>query len=182
LIVKNEEATRATCLRSVGDLVEEIIVVDTGFSDQSKQVAAGCGARVFDFPWVDSLGAARNASLEPATGAWILWLDGDEFFDGENRAKLQALFSRLGDEPVGYIMKLRAAPEAAGGAATLVDQRRLFRNDPTIRWSYRVHGFWGHSRILVRISGCPRTLREPGIRGSVAFARRAWVGSWVRWL
>ena len=139
LIVKNEEATLPTCLRSVGDLVHEIIVVDTGSSDQTKHIAAGFGARVFDFPWIDSFAAARNASLEPATGDWILWLDGDEFFDEDNRGKLQGLFGRLGDEPVGYIMKQRSAPETPGGAATLVDQCRLFRNDPAIRWSYRVH-------------------------------------------
>ena len=86
LIVKNEENSLPTCLRSVADLVHEVIVVDTGSSDQTRAVAQNLGARVSDFAWVDSFAAARNESLRHATGDWIPWLDGDEFFDVENRA------------------------------------------------------------------------------------------------
>ncbi len=139
LIVKNEEATLAECLQSVAGLVHETIVVDTGSTDGTRAIAAKLGARAFDFNWVDSFSAARNASLEPATGDWILWLDGDEYFDAENRAKLKALVEGLRDEPAAYIMRQRSASEVPGEPPTLVDQCRLFRNHPQIRWSYRVH-------------------------------------------
>ncbi len=139
LIVKNGEATLPACLRSSADLVTEMIVVDTGSNDRTKEIAASLGAGVFDFAWVDSFAAARNESLRHATGDWIFWLDADESLDDDNRAKLKALFDQLGDEPAGYVLRQRSAHFHPGDAPTLVDQCRLFRNHPDIRWSYRVH-------------------------------------------
>jgi tetratricopeptide (TPR) repeat protein len=139
LIAKNEEANLPACLDSVADLVQEIIVVDTGSTDQTKEVAQEHGARVFDFAWVDSFAAARNESLRHATRDWILWLDGDEHFDEENRRKLRTLLAGLQAEKAAYVMKQRSAPEQCGNSNTLVDQVRLFRNRPEIRWRYRVH-------------------------------------------
>jgi tetratricopeptide (TPR) repeat protein len=139
MIAKNEEANLPSCLASVVGLVDEAIIVDTGSTDRTKEVAASLGARVFDFAWVDSFAAARNESLRHATGDWILWLDGDERFDDENRAKLKALLAGLGTENAAYVMKQRSSPEAATGSPTVVDQVRLFRNLPSIRWEYRVH-------------------------------------------
>lgn len=63
----------------------------------------------------------------------------DEYLDENNRAKLQALFASLGDEPAAYVLRQRSAPEHPGDAPTLVDQCRLFRNHSAIRWRYRVH-------------------------------------------
>src|SRR5690242_15059907 len=82
MIVKNEEASLATCLQSAADLVNEVIVVDTGSSDQTKAIAARFGARVHDFAWVNDFSAARNESLRQASGEWIFWLDADESLDG----------------------------------------------------------------------------------------------------
>ncbi|HTU92816.1 MAG TPA: glycosyltransferase [Gemmataceae bacterium] len=136
-IVKNESATLAHCLASVRDVVEEIIVVDTGSSDNTKDIAGQHGARVFDLPWPDSFAAARNESIRHAGGQWLLWLDADEYFDDANRSKLRQLISGLSDENTAYVMQQRSA--AANGSATLVGQVRLFRNHPAIRWDYRVH-------------------------------------------
>ncbi len=139
LIVKNGEATLPTCLRSVADLVTEMIVVDTGSSDRTKEIAASLGARVFDFAWCDSFAAARNESLRHATGDWIFWLDADEYLDEENRGKLRRLFAGLGDENVAYSMKCVCLPNPETPITSVVDHVRLFRNYPEIRWSYRVH-------------------------------------------
>src|SRR5262249_27025191 len=68
MIVRNEEHHLPDCLASVRDLVDEMVVVDTGSTDRTKEVARSFGARVFDFPWVDSFSAARNAALAHATG------------------------------------------------------------------------------------------------------------------
>src|SRR5438876_9112830 len=98
LIAKNEETNLPSCFNSVRDLVREMIVVATGSTDRTKEVATGLGARVIDFAWVESFAAARNASIYHASGNWILWLDGDENFDEENRGKLRRLFAALEDE------------------------------------------------------------------------------------
>lgn len=139
LIVKNEEANLADCLASVGELASEIVVVDTGSSDRTKEIAAQHGAKVFDFPWVDSFAAARNESLRHATGEWIFWMDADDRLDGENRQKLRSLLQHLPATNVAFSMKCLCLPDPVTGTPTMVDHVRLFRNHPEIRWKYRVH-------------------------------------------
>jgi tetratricopeptide (TPR) repeat protein len=139
LIAKDEEANLLACLQSVADLVDEIVVVDTGSTDRTKEIAAAFGARVFDFPWVDSFAAARNESLRHARGDWIFWLDADDRLDEDNRRKLLDLFASLKDENAAFVMKCLCLPDPQTGTATRVDHVRLFRNDPALRWEYRVH-------------------------------------------
>jgi tetratricopeptide (TPR) repeat protein len=93
---------------------------------------------VYDFPWVDSFAAARNACLEQASCEWIFWLDADDRLDEDNRRKLHELFARLPEDNVAYSLKCKCLA-AGNGSATVVDHIRLFRNDPRIRWKYRVH-------------------------------------------
>jgi predicted O-linked N-acetylglucosamine transferase (SPINDLY family)/GT2 family glycosyltransferase len=138
MIVRNEEDNLPACLGSAADLVDEVIVVDTGSADGTKEVAARFGARVFDFPWCDSFAAARNESLRHANGGWVFWLDADDRLDEDNRGKLRALLAGLADENVAYSMKCLCLPDASG-TATVVDHVRLFRNLPGVRWEFRVH-------------------------------------------
>src|SRR5260370_1596740 len=95
LMVRNEEAALPGCLQSAADLVSEIIVIDTGSTDRTKEVAASFGAKVFDFPWCDDFAAARNECIRHATGEWIFWMDADERIDEVNRAKLRTLFESI---------------------------------------------------------------------------------------
>lgn len=139
LIAKNEAHRLPTCLGSVVDLVHETIVVDTGSTDATKEVAARHGAKVFDFPWRDDFAAARNESIRPATGEWIFWLDCDHWLDQENRERLRKLFASLQDENAAYLMKWRSPSDESGSQATLLDATQLFRNDPRIRWQHRIH-------------------------------------------
>ena len=158
MIVKNEAANLPACLHSAADLVDELIVVDTGSTDITKELAKECGARVYDFKWVDDFAAARNESLRYATGDWIFWLDGDDRLDEENREKLRKLFASLRDENVAYAMKCRCLPERQTGTATLVDHIRLFRNSRDIRWRYRVH-----EQILPAVRGAGGSVRTTDI-------------------
>jgi glycosyltransferase involved in cell wall biosynthesis len=139
MIVKNEEAHLGRCLASVADIVDEMIVVDTGSTDRTREVALAAGARVHDFTWVDSFAAARNESLRHASGEWIFWLDADEYLDEANRARLRELLARLPDGNTAYLMRQFSRLEPGTAAAAQVDQVRLFRNRPEIRWHYRVH-------------------------------------------
>ncbi|HIG95637.1 TPA: glycosyltransferase family 2 protein, partial [Candidatus Woesearchaeota archaeon] len=82
MIVKDEERFLSACLESVRGLVDEAIIVDTGSSDKTKEIARGfvdqIGGKLLDFVWADNFSAARNESLKYATGDWILVLDADE--------------------------------------------------------------------------------------------------------
>jgi GT2 family glycosyltransferase/Flp pilus assembly protein TadD len=154
MIVKNEEANLAAALQSVTNLVDEIIVADTGSTDQTKEIAALFGAKVVDFPWVDSFAAARNEALRHATCAWIFWMDADDRIDEANRLKLRALFARLADENAAYVMTCLCLPDPITGVATEVKHVRLFRNHPEIRWRYRVHE--QIQPAVRRLGGTPR--------------------------
>ena len=95
LMVRNEEDSLPGCLQSAADLVDETIVVDTGSTDRTKEVAASFAAKVFDFPWIDDFAAARNECIRHATGEWIFWMDADERMDEVNREKLRGLFESI---------------------------------------------------------------------------------------
>ncbi len=158
MIVKNEAATLAHCLNSVRDLVDEIIVVDTGSHDNTKDIAFQRGARVFDLPWPDSFAAARNEAIRHATGQWLLWLDADEHLDDNNRDQLRALLANLKDDNTAYVMKCLCLPDRASTSGAVVDHVRLFRNHPDIRWQYRVH-----EQILPSLHGAGHAVRFSGI-------------------
>ncbi|MBM3499484.1 MAG: glycosyltransferase, partial [Armatimonadetes bacterium] len=138
MIVKNEEAHLPRCLKSVAGVFDEVIIVDTGSEDRTKKIAREHGARVFDFPWIDDFSAARNASLAPATGEWVMWLDADDSLDEENRSRLRKALAVLGDSHMAYVMKVRCLPAGEEGV-TEVDHVKLFRNLPQLRFEYRVH-------------------------------------------
>ncbi len=78
MIVKNEAENLSRCLASAQPYVDEIVVIDTGSTDETIAIAAQHGAKVFHFDWCDDFAAARNYSLSKATGEWILGLDADE--------------------------------------------------------------------------------------------------------
>jgi tetratricopeptide (TPR) repeat protein len=139
MIVKNEEQNLPACLASAADLVDEVIVVDTGSTDRTKDVAARFGARIFDFPWINDFGAARNEALRHATGDWILWLDADDRIDEPNRRKLRALFASLGPENGAYSFKCISHASSEAGSATEIEHVRLFRRHPQVRWEGRIH-------------------------------------------
>ncbi len=158
MIVKDEEANLADCLASVAGVVDEMIVVDTGSSDQTREVAANAGARVVDFAWVDDFAAARNESINHATGDWIFWLDADERLDLANREKLRTLFAGLSGEHAAYLMQQLSTTDDPHGSRVAVDQVRLFRRDPALRWEYRVH-----EQILLAIRRAGHDVRRTDI-------------------
>ncbi|MFQ5343155.1 MAG: tetratricopeptide repeat protein, partial [Anaerolineae bacterium] len=81
LIARDEEAHLPRLLDSVGEAVDEIVLVDTGSTDRTMEIARSYGARVIEFPWRDDFSAAKNEALRHATGDWILHLDADMYFE-----------------------------------------------------------------------------------------------------
>ncbi|MDR2562184.1 MAG: glycosyltransferase [Holophagales bacterium] len=89
MIVKNEEETLAQCLESVKPIVDEMVIVDTGSTDRTIEIAKGFGASVYNFQWCDDFSAARNESLKHCTGEWVLIIDADEAIDPLDYEKIK---------------------------------------------------------------------------------------------
>jgi len=102
MIVKNEGAVLGQCLESVRGLVDEVIIVDTGSSDKTREIAqhfvGEVGGSVVDFTWVDDFSAARNESLKHATGDWILVLDADEVIAQQDHAKIKQAIKKASEK------------------------------------------------------------------------------------
>jgi glycosyltransferase involved in cell wall biosynthesis len=138
MIVRNEEQNLPRCLESVRGLFDEIVVVDTGSTDRTKEIAAGFGARLVDFAWIDDFAAARNVALGHATGSYAFWLDADDVIEPPERQKLEALLRTL--RPHGndaYVV--RCVCDTSDGGQLVVDQPRLFPRREGIRWERRIH-------------------------------------------
>ncbi len=141
LIVKNEEKLLEGCLESIKDIVDEIIVVDTGSNDGTIEIAKKYGARIFDYPWDGSFANARNYSIRQAACDWILLPDADERFIAEDKDKL---FQFLRNEELdgAFFTIYNYVGEGGGTNYTLHNAFRLLRNNG-------LYEFWGeiHEQI-----------------------------------
>lgn len=97
MIAKNEGKHIKRCLDTVRDIVDEMIVVDTGSNDNTVHIAEKCGAKVFDFEWCDDFSVARNYATEKCSGDWILVLDADEYISIGNRKTLEEFIKTNGN-------------------------------------------------------------------------------------
>jgi tetratricopeptide (TPR) repeat protein len=134
MIVRDEAQRLEACLRSVRDLADEMVVVDTGSSDDTIAVAEAAGARVERITWPGDFAPARNAALTHVNGDWVLVLDADEQLRPEAIAPLRALMAQ---PDVLVINLLRHERGAAMAPYSRVS--RLFRRHPRIRWSRPYH-------------------------------------------
>ena len=137
MIVKNEAQYLGDCLNSVRPVADQIVVVDTGSTDDTVEIARAHGAEIHHFSWCDDFSAARNASIAPASGEWILWLDADERL---RAADIPLLRSLLVDEslPVAYLVDIYNITRH-GNNALLSNAHRLFNNHRGICFSGRIH-------------------------------------------
>jgi glycosyltransferase involved in cell wall biosynthesis len=140
MIVRNEEKNLPHCLKSAKGLFDEIVIVDTGSTDRTKEIAAKFKAKIVDFPWIDDFAAARNVSLAHATGDYAFWLDADDVIDPPERKKLKAIIDRLRtDRPAAYVVRCACDKSDEKIGQTVVDHVRLFPLRENIRWTYRIH-------------------------------------------
>ncbi len=138
MIVKNEERFLPECLESVKGLVDEIVIVDTGSTDSTKQIAASFGARVFDFAWCDDFSAARNESLKNTTGDWVLYLDADERVDKTYHGKIRRMIS--GGKADAFLLNLKSKIGTKEDSQYhLVSYPRLFKKMKGVAFVGEVH-------------------------------------------
>lgn len=139
MIVKNEERYLQGCLAGAKPFVDEIIIVDTGSTDRTVEIAKAFGARLFHEEWRNDFATARNASLRHATGDWILVLDADERLPADSGK----LMRRLLDAPdvAAYLVKLQCPTHGGGTMGTIPVKwpPRLFRNRVEARYEGIVH-------------------------------------------
>lgn len=95
MIVKDEEKVIARCLDSVKDLVDEIIIVDTGSTDKTKEIVSQYTNKIYDFEWCNDFSKARNFSFSKATKDYIMWLDADDVIEPNDREKFRMLRDKI---------------------------------------------------------------------------------------
>lgn len=144
MIVKDEEKRLPSCLQSVEDIVDEIVIVDTGSTDQTVEIATSFGANVVTFPWIDDFAAARNVGLEHCTGEWILYLDADETLADNSKETLRSLLALQEDSVGGIVCTIVSKHRHHNSLGTETHKGgypRIFKNlgYPTIQFSGRVH-------------------------------------------
>ena len=134
LIVKNEEKFLAQCLKSVREMAQQLIIVDTGSTDRTVEIAKEFGAEIYTHPWNDDFAAARNAALEHATGDWILMLDADEEIPAGQSTNMLADINNV--RVLAYRLPLINAGKEAEGRSFVP---RLARNVPGAYYTGRIH-------------------------------------------
>lgn len=194
MIVRDEERMLPGCLSSVKGIADEVVVVDTGSTDSTREIAVRHGARVYDRPWDDDFAAPRNLALSHATCDYVLQLDADErLAAGAGEALRRALRGRPFD--IGFLRLHHASsPEAAAEDVVEGSARmghpfvipRLFRRDPGLRFKGRIHenvDDWaarsGTRRVLVgadivHLGGAPEVRKARNkVERNLALLRRA---------
>jgi len=141
MIVKNEEAQLENCLSSVKNIVDEIIVTDTGSSDSTKEIAHRFTDKVFDFAWVDDFSEARNFSFSQASMDYILWMDADDILLENDQEKLQKLKESLDDTVDAVMMNYNAGFDIAGNVTFSFYRERLVKRERTFIWKEPVHEY-----------------------------------------
>ena len=138
MIVKNEEDNLENCLKNSSIYADEIIIVDTGSSDKTKEIAKKFTDKIFDFNWCDDFSKARNFSFEQASCDYCMWLDGDDFLTDESANKIKC-WKEAGEE-----CDVLMCPYVAGFDENLNPtfkylRERIVKNNKDFRWHDRVH-------------------------------------------
>ena len=140
MIVKNEERILARCLDSVKDLVDEIVIVDTGSTDATKRIAAGYTDNIYDFAWTCDFSAARNFAFSKATKEYIYSADADEVLSEENRQRFRLLKETLLSEI--EIVQMKYGNQLQNGTVYNFDEEyrpKLFRRLRNFVWEEPIH-------------------------------------------
>lgn len=143
MIVRNAEPQLGQLLDEAAVVCDELIVVDTGSTDETRTVAAEHGAKVFEFEWIDDFAAARNASFEHCTGRWILWLDADDRLPSEAQQGFLRLKEHLRNaSEVNTVMipyRIHFSSSDPTMCTFSFDRERVLRRSTGPRWAGPVH-------------------------------------------
>lgn len=139
MIVKNEEDVIGRCLDCVKDIVDEIIIVDTGSTDRTKEIVSAYTSNIYDFEWIDDFSAARNYSFSKATKDYIMWLDADDVLLPEDIIKLKNLKENLSPSVDVVMMKYNLGVKEDGSPVCTYYRERLLKRSKGFKWIGNVH-------------------------------------------
>lgn len=139
MIVRNEEDVLERCLGSVADLVDEIIIVDTGSTDRTKEIAARYTKSVYDFHWIDDFAAARNAAFSKASCDYCMWLDADDIMEEQDRQEFIRLLSALTPDVDVVMMRYNTGFDKNGSVTFSYYRERIVKNHAGMLWKGAVH-------------------------------------------
>lgn len=139
MIVRDEEDVLGRCLESVADLVDEIIIVDTGSKDHTKEIAAKYTEKIYDFPWVDDFAAARNKSFEQANCDYCMWLDADDVLMEQDRQEFAQLKAGLQPDVNAVMMRYNTGFDERGHVTFSYYRERIIKNHAGMVWKGAVH-------------------------------------------
>lgn len=154
MIVKNEEKLIAQCLESVKDLVDEIIIVDTGSTDKTKEIVKKYTDKIFDFQWNDNFAAARNYSYSQATMDFILWMDADDIILEADRLMFQQLKETLDPSTDVVMMKYNVGFDEYGDVILSYFRERLTKRLNNYKWYEPVHEYLAINGKIINSSIC----------------------------
>ncbi|WP_051180071.1 glycosyltransferase [Selenomonas ruminantium] len=141
-IARNEAKNIRHWVNSVRIFADEIIVVDTGSTDETRELAREEGAVVYEFPWCSDFSAAKNFALDKASGDWVVMLDADEYFDEPSQKKLRTVLQKYNRQKkiAGFITPfLNIDVEQGGSILSQAWQMRVFRREKQLRFAGKVH-------------------------------------------
>ena len=136
MIVKNEEKYLRDCLTSVFGTVDDIVIVDTGSTDNTIDIAKEFGARIFHFPWINDFAAARNFALDQTDKGWILYLDADERLSPSSVKEFKKITSSFPSK--AYHCKVISI-EGKNTPSPVMMYPRLFPARKAVRFIGKVH-------------------------------------------
>lgn len=141
MIVKDEEDVLNRCLDSVGDIADEIIIIDTGSKDKTKSIAYKYTENVFDFEWINDFGAARNFAFSKATKDYILWLDADDVIEDEDYKKFIELKKNIELSVDSVTMNYILSFDEYGNVSFSTRRNRLVKRENSFQWIGKVHEY-----------------------------------------
>lgn len=141
MIVKNEEATIERCLSSVAEAADEIVIVDTGSTDKTKEIAGKFTNKIYDFVWIDDFAAARNFAFSNATKDYILWLDADDVLLANDLQKLLLLKQGCETSVDSYTMNYNLSCDESGNVVSSLRRNRLVKRSRNFKWIGAVHEY-----------------------------------------
>ncbi len=149
MIVRNEEEVLARCLDCVKEIVDEIIIVDTGSTDSTKDIASRYTDNIYDFIWIDDFAAARNFAFDHAGKEYILWLDADDILLEDDCTALLMLKQNLDPSIDSVTMNYNLAFDQYGNVTTSLRRNRLVKRSNHFPWIGAVHEYLAvYGRIM----------------------------------